>query len=45
MGVIMIMNAHLGVFLEIVGTLRFRWAQAPTINYPWLSPSKHLLDL
>jgi hypothetical protein len=24
-------------FLEIMGTLRFRWAQAPTVNYPGLT--------
>jgi hypothetical protein len=42
---IMIMDAHLGFFLEIVETLRFRWAQTPTVNYLGLSPSRHLLDL
>jgi hypothetical protein len=32
---IWIWNAHLKV-LEIVGSLRFQWAQAPIINYPGL---------
>jgi hypothetical protein len=29
-------------FLVIVSTCRFRWAQAPTVNYPGLLTSRHL---
>jgi hypothetical protein len=29
-------------FLEIVSSCRFRWAQAPTVNYPGLLTSRHL---
>jgi hypothetical protein len=35
-------DAHSGVFLVIVSTFRFRWAQAPTVNYPELLTSRHL---
>jgi hypothetical protein len=35
------LSVHLGV-LEIVRTLKFRWAQALIVNYPRLLISRHL---
>jgi hypothetical protein len=33
---IWIWNAHLKIFLEIVGSLRFQWVQVLIVNYPGL---------
>jgi hypothetical protein len=35
-------DAHSGFFLLIGDHFRFRWEQAPTVNYPGLLTSRHL---